>query len=72
MLSSLLLLFCAAIIGMSIYNIATQPHNKPEDWLVPVGGILGGLLGIYASVKLFPREAGFMSARYASLARLTK
>lgn len=72
MLSSLLLLFCLLIIGMSIYNVATQPHHKLTDWLVPVGGILGGLLGVYASLKLFPKEAGFLSARYGRLAQLTK
>jgi H+/Cl- antiporter ClcA len=64
------MLFSLLIVGMCIYNIATQPHNKPVDWLVPVVGIVGGLCGMYVSVKLMPKEPSYMSAKYARLAKL--
>lgn len=71
--SSWLLIFCVFIIGLSIYNIVTQPHHKPTDWLVPVGGIAGGLIGAYVSIKLFPKEVLYQSNMLARMAnRLNK
>jgi hypothetical membrane protein len=72
MMSTLLFWAGIVIIGFSIYMIATVPDRTTQGWLATVGGILLGGLGVYASLKLFPREAAFMSALYARAAQRTK
>jgi hypothetical protein len=68
MLTTLLLWAGVFCIGFSIYMIAMATDRTTESWLATVGGILIGSLAIYISLKLFRKEAAFMSALYARAA----